>query len=381
MLGGRMPRDAVAKEFEPSHLTTLLKVSLALSSSLDVSSVLQTAVEGAVEVLELDTGAIYLLEADDSLTLGATTPPFPPEMPAEARHANLRDHPHIVKAVRARQPVVMPDVHRARLSSAERTIILSRKLRSLLYVPLMAGDHVEGVMIVGTQNAARQYSAVEVDLCRALSSQIALAVTNAKLFESAQIAAAELRCAYDATLEGWSLALELRDEETSGHTERAAALAVDLASRLGVPESQLSHVRRGALLHDIGKMAVPDSILRKEGSLTDDEWAVMRKHPEYAHQFLSQIEYLEPALDIPYCHHERWNGTGYPRGLKGEEIPLSARIFAVIDVYDALTSDRPYRKAWSKDQALQHIETQAGIHFDPEVVSVFLDRLNGNGHH
>jgi len=262
----------------------------------------------------------------------------------------------------------------------EKNAVAARGLRSLLYVPLMVGDHAEGVMIVGTANVARVYTDDDIDLCRTLSAQIALAIANAQLFESSQIAAAELRCAYDATLEGWSLALELRDEETSGHTERAAALCVELAERLGIPESQLSHVRRGALLHDIGKMAVPDSILRKPGSLTEEEWAVMRRHPDYARKFLSQIEYLEPALDIPYCHHERWNGTGYPQGLSGEDIPLPARIFAVIDVFDALTSDRPYRSAWPKDEALAHIECQAGIHFDPEVVKVFLERINGGSH-
>ncbi len=376
-----MARESASRKSETGHLPALLKVSLALSSSLDPSVVMQVAVEGAVDVLELDTGAIYLLDNSGNLVLGAAIPPFPPGMPAEARRARVRNHPHIAQALRQRQPLVLEDVHGARLSPEEARVIEAGTMRSLLYVPLLAGDHAEGVMIVGTQDAARHYSEVEVDVCRMLSAQIALALTNARLFESAQLAAAELSCAYDATLEGWSLALELRDEETSGHTERAAALAVELASRLGVPDTDLSHVRRGALLHDIGKMAVPDSILRKPGSLTKEEWAVMRRHPEYAHGFLSQIEYLEPALDIPYCHHERWNGTGYPRGLKGEEIPLSARIFAVIDVYDALVSDRPYREAWTHEDAVQHIKTQAGIHFDPQVVEVFLERLNGNGHH
>lgn len=374
-----MPHEA-ARKAEPGQLATLLRVSLALSSSLDLGEVLQAAVEGAVDALELDTGAIYLLESD-VLVLGATTPPLPPDMPVEARRLELVNHPNIARAVSTRTPWVISDVSHAHLVPAERQIVAARGIRSLLYVPLMAGEHPVGVMIVGTQDAAREYSDEDVDMCRMLSAQISLAVTNARLFESVQLAEAEIRTAYDATLEGWSLALELRDEETSGHTERAAALCIEIAEALGIPECELSHVRRGALLHDIGKMAVPDSILCKPGSLTDEEWEVMRQHPEYARKFLSQIEYLEPALDIPYCHHERWNGTGYPQGLQGEEIPLPARIFAVIDVYDALTSDRPYRKAWSKEQALQHIELQAGIHFDPQVVDVFLERINGNGQH
>lgn len=367
------------RSLEQAHLSALLKVSLALGATLDLRVVLQTAVEGAVEVLDLDSGAIYLLEGPN-LVLGATTPQLPPDVPAEMRRAAFANHPHIRRAVEGKQPVLMPDVSRAALSRDEKEVISARGLRSLLYVPLMVGDHAEGVMIVGTANVARTYTDDDIDLCRTLSAQIALAIANAQLFESAQLAEAEIRTAYDATLEGWSLALELRDEETSGHTERAAALAVELAERLGIPECELSHVRRGALLHDIGKMAVPDEILRKPGSLTEEEWAVMRRHPEYARKFLSQIEYLEPALDIPYSHHERWNGSGYPQGLKGEDIPLPARIFAVIDVFDALTSDRPYRKAWSKDDALAHIECQAGIHFDPQVVEVFLERVNGGAH-
>ncbi|MRR13393.1 HD domain-containing protein, partial [bacterium] len=338
--------DEAGRRLEHSHLSALLKVSLALSGTLDLREVLQEAVEGAVEVLELDSGAIYLLDGP-YLVLGATTPALPAHVPNEARRAELANHPRIKQAIDGAQPVLISDVTHVRMSPQEKEVVSARGLRSLLYVPLMMGDHPEGVMIVGTANVARTYTDEDVDLCRTLSAQITLAITNARLFESAQLAAAELRCAYDATLEGWSLALELRDEETSGHTERAAALAVELAELLGIPESQLSHVRRGALLHDIGKMAVPDSILRKPGSLTEEEWAVMRRHPEYARTFLSQIEYLEPALDIPYSHHERWNGSGYPQGLKGEDIPLPARIFAVIDVFDALTSDRPYRKAWT----------------------------------
>lgn len=372
-------QDDTDRKADTRHVSALLKVSLALGASLDLDDVLQTAVEAGVEVLQLDTGAIYTLEGDH-LMLGALTPRVDTDLPDDLRHAPLIDHPHIVRALREGQPVVVSDVTMDSFSGPESAAVQARSLGSVLYVPLLIGDHAEGVMIVGTSDGAREYSADDIDLCRTLSAQIALAIANAQLFESVQIAAAEIRCAYDATLEGWSLALELRDEETSGHTERAAALAVELAEELGVPESQLSHVRRGALLHDIGKMAVPDAILRKAGSLTDDEWAVMRKHPEYARQFLSQIEYLEPALDIPYCHHERWNGTGYPRGLRGEQIPLPARIFAVIDVYDALTSDRPYRKAWSKAEAMAHIRLQAGIHFDPDVVEAFLARVGPTRH-
>lgn len=367
------------KRIRTTDLTALLKVSLALNESLDLDVVLQTAIDGAIEVLGLDTGAIYLAE-DHLLHLGATTPALPQKVAEAMRSAPVADHPHIERAMRLLDVVFVEDAREADLSPQERVVAEARQLRSVLYVPLVFKGKAIGVIIVGALRVLRDFSEEDVDLCRTLAAQISLAVSNARLFEDAELAAAELRCAYDATLEGWSLALELRDEQTSGHTERAAALAVELAEVLGIPEAQLAHVRRGALLHDIGKMAVPDAILRKPGALNDAEWAIMRRHPEYAHKFLSQIEYLEPALDIPYYHHERWNGTGYPMGLKGDQIPLPARIFAVIDVYDALTSDRPYRKAWSHEQALGHIQLQAGIHFDPQVVEAFMRRVGPRGH-
>ncbi len=186
----------------------------------------------------------------------------------------------------------------------------------------------------------------------------------------------ELALAYSATLEGWSRALDLRDKETEGHTRRVTDLSVRLAREMGVDESEILHMRRGALLHDIGKLAVPDSILLKPSTLDDGEWAVMRKHPQYAHDMLSPIAYLQSSLDIPYCHHERWDGAGYPRGLAGEEIPRAARIFAVVDVWDALLSDRPYRPAWNEDEAREHIQAQAGAQFDPEVVEAFMPLIS-----
>ena len=177
--------------------------------------------------------------------------------------------------------------------------------------------------------------------------------------------------AYEATIEGWSQALDLRDRETEGHSQRVTQLTLEMAAELGVDRSEIPNYRRGALLHDIGKMGIPDQILLKPGPLTDEEWDVMRQHPELAYNLLSTIEYLRPALNIPYCHHEKWDGSGYPRGLAGEQIPLPARIFAVADVWDALTSDRPYRDAWPRQQALKYIHDQSGRHFDPMVVSVF----------
>lgn len=182
----------------------------------------------------------------------------------------------------------------------------------------------------------------------------------------------ELAQAYDETLKGWSLALELRDYETQGHSKRVTEMTLRLARAIGISNSELIHIRRGALLHDIGKMGIPDSILHKPGPLTDGEWEIMRHHPVYAYELLAPITYLRPALDIPYSHHEKWNGSGYPRGLKGEQIPLAARIFAVVDVWDALRSIRPYRNAWSEEKVRTYIHEQAGIHFEPQIVPIFL---------
>jgi PAS domain S-box-containing protein len=188
-----------------------------------------------------------------------------------------------------------------------------------------------------------------------------------------QRAHADLAGAYEATIEGWSNVLDLRDKETEGHTQRVTEATIRLARAMGISEDQIIHIRRGALLHDIGKMAIPDGILQKPAPLTEDEWKEMRRHPEYAYHMLFPIVYLRPALDIPYCHHERWDGTGYPRGLKGEQIPLSARIFSIIDVWDALLSNRPYRKGCSEDAVLEYIQKHSGTSFDPRLVDAFLE--------
>jgi putative two-component system response regulator len=181
----------------------------------------------------------------------------------------------------------------------------------------------------------------------------------------------ELKAAYDATIEGWSRAMDLRDRETEGHTQRVTQLTLKLAEAAGMNQEELVHIRRGALLHDMGKLGIPDAVLHKPAKLTDEEWVLMRQHPQLAYDMLHPIDYLHPALDIPYCHHEKWDGSGYPRGLKGEQIPLVARLFAIVDVWDALTSDRPYRPAWQKEETLKYIKEQSDKHFDPRAVDLF----------
>lgn len=237
-------------------------------------------------------------------------------------------------------------------------------------VPLLVEDVVIGVLEVLHRSRLNPDSDW-LHFLELISGQSAIVISTLLLNKDLNTANIELLKAYDATIEGWSQAMDLRDRETEGHTQRVTKMTLELAKEMGIAGEQLAHLRRGALLHDIGKLGVPDSILLKSASLADEEWVLMKKHPEYAHHMLEAIEYLRPALEIPFCHHEKWDGSGYPRGLKGNEIPLPARVFAIIDVWDALTSDRPYRKAWTKRAAFEHICEQSEKHFDPQVVKVF----------
>lgn len=242
-------------------------------------------------------------------------------------------------------------------------------------VPLIAKGEVKGVLELYHRSSLNP-DAEWQSFLDALAVQAAIAIDHAELVDNLRRLNIELTLAYDTTLEGWARALELRDNETQGHTQRVTRMAERLARAMGMDEESLAHLRRGAILHDIGKIVVPDSILKKPGPLTDEEWEIMWRHPVHARDLLAPILYLRPALDIPYCHHERWDGTGYPRGLKGEQIPLSARIFAVVDVWDALRSDRPYHQAWPVDEVKQHLLAESGRSFDPVVVKQFIRLLD-----
>ena len=240
--------------------------------------------------------------------------------------------------------------------------------------PLVAKGQIKGVLEMFHRSPFELNEEMS-NFIETLAGQAAIAIDNAELFDNLQRTNLELSLAYDATIEGWSHALDLRDKETEGHTLRVTEIAEQLARRMGMSDAEITHLRRGALLHDIGKMSVPDAILLKPGPLTDAEWNIMRKHPQYAFEMLSSIVYLRPALDIPYCHHERWDGSGYPRGLMGEKIPFAARIFAVVDVWDALTSDRPYRQAWTQERAMEYLQAKVEVDFDPQVVEMFLQMI------
>jgi HD-GYP domain-containing protein (c-di-GMP phosphodiesterase class II) len=252
-------------------------------------------------------------------------------------------------------------------------------------VPIVAQQKPIGTIWVGRQSRTC-ITEEEVKLLAAIGEMVGNTIQRMKLHEQTVHQAEEIALAYDLTLEGWAKALELRDKETEGHSRRVSALTLRLARKLGISSSDLVHIHRGVLLHDIGKMCVPDKILLKEGPLTEDEWREMHKHPQIAYNLIHPISYLRPALDIPYCHHEKWDGSGYPRGLKGDQIPLTARLFAVVDVYDALSSDRPYRTAWPREKVLAYLREQSGLHFDPRVVETFLrlledEQLTKRGNH
>ncbi len=279
------------------------------------------------------------------------------------------------RAIIERKSIHEPDISAVADEFVRAALYIDEGFISYFGIPLIIRGQIKGVLEI-FHRSRLDPDPEWLDYLNVLAGQAAIAIENSQLFEDIQQSNQELIIAYDATIEGWSLAMDLRDKETEGHTRRVTDLTLKLARRLGISEQEQVQIRRGALLHDIGKLGVPDHILLKPDKLTDEEWNIMRQHPTYAYEMLLPIKYLRPALDIPYCHHEKWDGSGYPRGLKGNEIPLAARIFAVIDVWDALRSDRPYREGWSSERTKGFIQEQSGKHFDPEVVEAFLKLLD-----
>jgi HD-GYP domain-containing protein (c-di-GMP phosphodiesterase class II) len=270
-----------------------------------------------------------------------------------------------------RRTIHIPDLATVSHNFTRAELFMGEGFATYSAVPLIAKGEVKGVLEVYQRTPAMR-GTDWVEFLETLAGQVSIAIDNSQLFSNLQRSNLELSLAYDATIEGWSRALDMRDSATEGHTRRVTDMALRLARIMGMGEAELVHMRRGILLHDMGKMGIPNTILLKPDTLTDEEWKVMHMHPQYAFEMLAPISYLRPALDIPGSHHEKWDGTGYPRGLIGEQIPLAARIFAVVDVYDALTSDRPYRKAWTREKALQYIMDEKGKFFDPRVVDVFM---------
>jgi PAS domain-containing protein len=290
------------------------------------------------------------------------------------------------QAVHSRAPVIIDDLYKFLAALGKKVVYLGDDesdtiTRSALCVPMLAQDRVLGVVQVQA-GPLNRFSGADADILSVISNNAAVMIANTELVDDLRRSNRELSEAYDATLKGWVQAIDLRDSETRDHTQRVADLTLRLARRMGFAGDPLVHLYRGVLLHDIGKLIVPDDILRKPDKLSAEEWVVMKLHPVRAKEMIEEIPYLQPALEIPYSHHEKWDGSGYPRGLKGAEIPLTARIFAVVDVYDALSHDRPYNQAWSLERVRAHILSLSGIHFDPQVVEAFIGMLDeGDGDH
>ncbi|HLY21107.1 MAG TPA: HD domain-containing phosphohydrolase [bacterium] len=350
------------------RLEAVRDIDRAISSSFDLHTIFNVVLEKVTARLGVDAAAILLAGPAAPMLSHAASRGFriEPGRPAERRFGEG----HAGRAALDRRPVYIPDLA-ASPGEFAGTQVLAEGFAAYHAVPLVAKGRVVGVLEL-FHRRVRVDDQEWLSFLEALAAQAAIAIDITAMFANLERTNMDLARAYDTTLEGWSRALDLRDRETEGHSERVTRLTLRMARAMNLPDAELVHVRRGALLHDIGKMGIPDHILLKSGPLSPEERDLMRRHPVFAHDLLAPIAYLQPALDIPYCHHERWDGTGYPRGLKGTQIPLVARIFALADVWDAIRSDRPYRAAVSRDEALAYIRSQSGKHFDPEITALFL---------
>ncbi len=347
----------------------LREIDQAIAGGMNLQHVLEIVLKHVMTELGVDAAVILLNDPHEQvlkyeLGKGLRTNAF--------QFTRLRlGESYAGQAALSRQTVSISNLQTSKTDFLSSPTFSQEGFISYFGIPLIAKDEIMGVLEIFHRSLFNP-NKERLDFMETLARQIAIAIHNATLYKDLQRSNEELSLAYDATIEGWSHALDLRDKETEGHTQRVAELTVKLAREMGIPEVEITHIRRGALLHDIGKMGIPDSILLKPGALTDEEWVIMRKHPEFAFNMLSPISYLQKALEIPYYHHEKWDGTGYPHGIKGEQIPLAARIFSIVDVWDALCSDRPYRKAWDEEKVREHIQSLSGTHFDPKVAELFL---------
>ena len=355
------------------NLRALRNIDMAITSSLDLRVTLNVVLDQVANQLGIDAVSILRYNQHMQLLEYTAGRGFRSN---EITHSRLR----LGEGKAGLSALEQKFVHVENLPESDfsrRDLVVIEGFIAYYAVPLVAKGQVKGVMEIFNctpLNPDQDW----LEFLETLAGQAAIAIDNASLFSNLQRSNLNLALAYDSTLEGWAGALDLRDKETEGHSRRVTDMTVRIAQEIDIPEDELVQIKRGALLHDIGKMGIPDAILLKPGPLSDDEWQIMRQHPGFAYKLLAPIAYLRPALDIPYNHHEKWDGTGYPRGLKGEEIPLAARIFAVVDVWDALSSDRPYRQAWDQNKVLDHIQNQSGTHFDPQVVEIFLAVMNLN---
>lgn len=355
------------------RLSALRSIDTAISSSFDLQVILNVLLEHVLSQLDVDAAVVLLFESATKELVYAAGRGF---RTAGITHLRLKiGEDYAGEAALNRRTVSIMNLNEAKHPLSKGVLTAGEDFVSFYAVPLIAKGKVNGVLEIFNRSSLNP-KPDWLDYLETLAGQAAIAIDSGQLFDGLQRKNNDLISAYDATITGWSKALDLRDKETEGHTQRVTDMTIDLARLAGVPRENLVHIRRGALLHDIGKLGVPDYILLKPDKLTDEEWVIMRRHPQYAYELLEPIEYLRSALNIPYCHHEKWDGSGYPRGLKGDQIPFEARLFAVVDVWDALCSDRPYRDGWLEGRVLEYLESQSGTHFDPRAVKLFLQLKN-----
>lgn len=362
-------KNSSEQEQELERLYALIDVGKVINSSLDLTTVLNEVMDTIISLTGAERGFLMLSNLHGRLDMRVAR--------NMARETLDEDEFKISSTIAHRvaaqgEPVLTTNAQEDPRFTGQHSVAIYN-LRSILCVPLKVKGQVTGLIYADNRVRSGAFTQRDLHILTAFGNQAAVALENARLFNDLQRSNFELAQAYDVTLEGWARALELRDQETEGHTRRVTELTVRLAKAMGFEGEELNHIRRGALLHDIGKMGIPDRILLKPGKLTDEEQEIMKKHPVYAYEMLYPIEKLRPALDIPHRHHEKWDGSGYPGGLKGKDIPLAARIFAIVDVWDALRSDRPYRESWPAEKVRAHVREQSGTHFDPRVVEAFLD--------
>ena len=354
------------------HLSALREIDNVITNNTDLKIVLQTVLKNIVLQLRVSAASVMLLNPEtmflECVVRAGFISPYIEKIPRLFEAGGTK------VSLLERRTAQIPNLMIAEADFVNDDLVKTEKFVGYISMPLVAKGKVNGVLEI-FHRSVLDINDEKVSFVEMLADRAALAIDNALLFDGLQKANIELTIAYDSTLEGWLQAFEMRDRETQGHSIRVAELTLSLATAMGLSGKELQDIRRGALMHDIGKMGVPDSILLKPDKLTEEEWEIYRKHPQFAYDMLYPIVYLRSSLDIPYCHHEKWDGTGYPRGLKGNDIPFSARIFSVIDVYDALMSERPFRNAWSKEKTLEYIQNQSGKHFDPHVVEVFIKMI------
>lgn len=372
-------RLVVETERRLEFVNALRTIDVAITGSLEIRLTLDVILDQVVTHLKVNAATILLFNRGSNLLETGATRGFRSEE-ADTRTVKYGDG-HAGTAAVERRMFGFGNAAMLDSEAAGAPRIGRERFDAYFAAPLVSKGRTLGVLEVFNRGPIEE-TKEWLGFLEALSGQAAIAIDAAELFSDLQKANADLVQAYDTTLEGWVHALDLRDRETVGHTQRVTALTVALARSAGFSTSELVNVRRGALLHDIGKLGIPDAILLKPGPLTDEEWVIMKRHPVFAFEWIRPIAYLRGALDIPYCHHEKWDGTGYPRGLAGEIIPLAARLFAVVDVWDALTSDRPYRRAWPEEKVVAHIRELSGKHLAPEAVEAFFKLplfVTGNG--